>query len=233
MKLEELKSEVLILALILFSMCVVVLAWTFYPHLIFHVNHDSIQNIKQVDIGSRYWNLETLFSGLAFSVIFVSLWVQKESLNKSIQEMRKSTSELVKQNRIQLLMHSKLNPPKLYQDEITVYPEKSMLNEKNKAVFILKNLGGNIHSLLFTVTQNNISFEVSNAEYIYSNHYFMLHVIFKKWSKLYEQNQEIPIGKVTMVDEFGFKYFQDIVYHGSGNALEFKEVNFDIENSLL
>lgn len=181
MKLEELKSEVLILALILFSMFVVVLAWTFYPHFIFHVNHDSIQNIRQIDIGSRFWNLETLYSGLAFSVIFVSLWVQKESLNKSIQEMRKSTSELVKQNRIQLLMHSKLNPPKLYQDEITIYPEKNRLNEENKAEFILKNLGGNIHSLIFKFTRDNIFFNVSNTEYIHSNHYLMLHIIFKKW----------------------------------------------------
>lgn len=50
---------------------------------------------------------------------------------------------------------------------------------------------------------------------------------------LYEQAQDIPIGKVTMVDEFGFKYFQNVVFNGRGNSIVFKEVNFDIENSLL
>lgn len=74
--------------------------WFFYPSIIFHVMEISpiTENAGLGEFGDMYGSLNTLFSGLAFSAVFITLLLQKQQLATSQQELKLTREEMATQS---------------------------------------------------------------------------------------------------------------------------------------
>jgi len=78
---------------IILAFSVVVLAWSIYP-LILHNLNPNVTSNGFAEFGDSYGALNTLFSGLAFAGIIISLYIQSKDLKLNREDLKLTRDEL-------------------------------------------------------------------------------------------------------------------------------------------
>lgn len=85
---------------------IIVLFWIGYPFILYFIDHfwPTLQLVNKIGtygtFGDTYGALNTLFSGLAFGLLIISLFMQREELQEQRKELAAQRGEITKSNEI-------------------------------------------------------------------------------------------------------------------------------------
>ncbi|MDH0348700.1 putative phage abortive infection protein [Aeromonas dhakensis] len=118
--------------------------WMYYPDLILYFQARSYvtENTGLGEFGDMYGSLNTLFSGLAFSAVVVTLLLQKQQLSISQQELRLTREEMSSQSDLFAIQTQVMNQQlfegtffqllKLYLEQSSTYSEMNSDTNRSK-----------------------------------------------------------------------------------------------------
>ncbi|ARW81567.1 putative phage abortive infection protein [Aeromonas salmonicida] len=155
--------KIIFLLLILFCIPVI---WFYYPTLIGQQkNFIGIGSVKPNEFGDLYGALNTLFSGLAFFGIVVSIFMQSEELNDTRREIKSQTEQFSSQTQVMFKQSF----------ENTFFQLLGLNNEIVKSADInIKHKSSLFHNVNFSGTGRDAFKELSSYFSAYREKYYYL-----------------------------------------------------------